>query len=154
LSCLAIAWLIPGLPFSVLGLATQARDARQTLKVDFARAVKDANVHHAVVFLREPFTHRLARRLWGIGMTRSDAAQLIASSDACSIHTALRAAERDSIDAPNRARRVHESVVPLVRPIQQGAADGTQIHLASRATLTPECQAELDADQRWGGAPF
>ena len=30
------------------------------------------------VFLREPFTMRLARRLWGVGMTRSDAAQLIA----------------------------------------------------------------------------
>ena len=85
LACLAIAWLVPRLPFSVLGLAAQARDARQTLKVDIAGAVRDANAHHALVFLREPFTMRLSRRLWGIGMTRSDAAQLIARSDACSI---------------------------------------------------------------------
>ncbi len=152
LASLGIAWLVPGLPFGVLGLATQARDARQTLKVDIAGAVRDAQVHHAVVFLREPFTMRLARRLWGIGMTRSDAAHLIATSDACSILSALHTAEGDS--GPTRIARLRGAVIPLGQPTQQGAAVTTQIHLASRASLTPECQAELDADRRWGGAPF
>jgi 4-amino-4-deoxy-L-arabinose transferase-like glycosyltransferase len=156
-ACLAIAWLIPRLPFSVLGLAAQARSARQTLKVDIAGAVKEANAHHALVFLREPFTMRLARRLWGIGMTRSDAAQLIARSDACSILTALRRVEDDSVALDTRAARVRAAVIPLPRsrePEQQGSSAGPQVRLASRASLTPECQAELDGDRKWGGAPF
>ncbi len=110
-------------------------------------------MHHAVVFLREPFTMRLARRLWGIGMSRSDAAQVIALSDACSIFTALRAVEGDSA-ASTRIARVRHAVVPLARPVQQGSRAATQIHLATRASITPECQAELDGDKRWGGAPF
>ncbi len=154
LACLAIAWLVPGLPFSVLGLATQARNARQTLKVDIAGAVRDANVHHAVVFLREPFTMRLARRLWGVGMTRSDAARLIAGNDACSILMAIRSAEGDSDRSPSRMVTLRAAVVPLARPAQQGSVGGSQVHLASRASITPECQSELDADRRLGGAPF
>jgi 4-amino-4-deoxy-L-arabinose transferase-like glycosyltransferase len=157
LACLSIAWLLPRLPFSVLGLAAQARDARQTLKVDIAGAVRDANAHHALVFLREPFTMRLARRLWGIGMTRSDAAQLISRSDACSILRALRSVEDDSVALDSRASRVREAVVPLASAApaaQQGSSVGAQVRLASRSSLTPECQAELDGDKTFGGAPF
>ena len=154
LASLAIAWVVPGLPFGVLGLAAQARDTRQTLKVDIAQAVKDADAHHALVFLREPFTMRLARRLWGVGMTRSEAAQLIARNDACSILNALRTVEDDSVGVDTRVTRLRDAVVPLATPAQQGSALGTQVRLASRASLTPECQAELDGDQRWGGAPF
>jgi hypothetical protein len=154
LACLTIAWLVPGLPFSVLGLATQAHDARQSLKVDIAGAVRDANVHHAVVFLREPFTMRLARRLWGIGMTRSEAAQLIARNDACSILSALRGVESDSVELERRSERVRRSVVPLAPAGQRASNAGTQVRLSSRASLTPECQGELDDDRKWGGAPF
>jgi hypothetical protein len=156
-TCLAIAWLLPRLPFTVLGLAAQARDARQTLKVDIAGAVRDANAHHALVFLREPFTMRLARRLWGVGMTRSDAAQLIARSDACSILGALRRVEDDSVALGSRASRVREGVIRVAdagAAAQQGSSVGAQVRLASRSSLTPECQAELDGDKKFGGAPF
>jgi hypothetical protein len=155
LACVGIAWLVPELPFSVLGLAAQARDARQTLKVDIAGAVRDANAHNALVFLREPFTMRLTRRLWGIGMPRSDAARIIAQSDACSVLSALRAAEGDSAGSANRLAFVHSAVVTLPGPLEAAASDGRpRIRVASRKTITPQCQAEIDADRQLGVAPF
>lgn len=153
LACVVAAWLIPGIPTNVLGLTSQARDARQTLKADIDGAVKAANVHHAVVFLREPFPMRLTRRLWGIGMTKSEAAQIIARSDACSVLTAVRLAERDSA-AADRSSLVRRGVVTLPSPAKRPTDGRTQIRVASRASITPECQAELDADRRLGGAPF
>ena len=153
--CCVAAWCIPVSPYSAAGLVRQVRGLRTTLKLDVAGAVRAANVHHAVVFVREPFSDRLARRLWGLGMLRSDAAQLIASRDACSLLSAVRAAERDSV-APSVARLT--SVVRVAAEFMPGPAalttgDGT-IRITSSASLTPECQAELDADTRPGGAPF
>lgn len=155
LACLAIAWLVPSLPYSVLGLAAQARDARQTLKADIAGAVRAANAHNAVVFLREPFTMRLTRRLWGIGMPRSDAARIIARSDACSVLSALRNVENDSAGSRDRLAFVRTAVVTLPAPAELSPPDGVpRVRVASRQSITPECQAELDADRRLGGAPF
>jgi len=155
LACVAIAWLVPGVPFSVLGLAAQARDARQTLKADIAGAVRDANAHNALVFLREPFTTRLTRRLWGIGMPRSDAAQIIARSDACSVLGALRVAEGDSSGSPNKRAFVRSAVVTLPGPAAAPDLDGRpRVRVASRKAITPQCQAEIDADRQLGVAPF
>jgi hypothetical protein len=52
---------------------------------------------------------------------------------------------------------VREAVIPLASAApaaQQGSSVGAQVRLASRSSLTPECQAELDGDKTFGGAPF
>lgn len=153
LACIVIAWAVPGLPYNVLGLESQAAAARGTLHVDLARAVRDAKIHNAIVFLREPFTMRLERRLWGLGFTRSDAAQLIAHGDACSILAGVRAAEADTGEPAGRSERLVTSVVRLPGPAPSAGATPV-VRVASRRSITPECQAELDADKRLGGSPF
>jgi len=40
------------------------------------------------------------------------------------------------------------------RLVPQTTARGATAAVASRESITPECQAELDADRRLGGAPF
>ena len=153
-SCVA-AWCVPISTFSAGGLVRQVRGLREVLKVDVAAAVRAANVHHALVFLREPFRDRLARRLWGIGMLRSDAAQLIASRDACSLLAAIRAAERDT-SASTAARIstvVHDAAPFTPGPNAMTSVDRT-IKLNSSASLTPECRAELAADEQPGQAAF
>ena len=123
--------------------------------VDVAGAVRGANIHHAVVFVREPFGDRLARQLWGIGMLRSQAAQLIASRDACSLLSAVRGAERDTLMS------VRETIAAVTRsaavftpgPAAVRAADHT-IHVSSPDSVTPECRRELEVDTESGEATF
>ncbi|HVZ78770.1 MAG TPA: hypothetical protein VG818_12380 [Gemmatimonadaceae bacterium] len=155
LTCLVVAWDVPMPPYGVWGMATQLRDTRRTFKVDIAGAVAATGIHDAVVFVHEPFNGRLMRRLWALGMPRSQAAQLFARSDACSLLEAVRRAEADST-APAAARiaMVASTAAPLVSgPNNIRGLDPT-IHMSSNASITPACQAELESDARYAGLPF
>jgi hypothetical protein len=77
-------------------MARRVRESRRALKVDLAAVVRDAGVDRALVFIREPFSTRLLHRMWAAGVSRSDGAQLLAQSDACSVLGAVRAAEGDT----------------------------------------------------------
>ena len=149
------AWCVPISPYSAGGLVRQVRGLRTSLKLDVAGAVRAAKVHHALVFLREPFADRLARRLWGLGMLRSDAAQLIASRDGCSLLSAVRAAEADSAASSSaRIAAVLRDAAPFTPgPAALTTGDGT-VRMTSSASLTPDCRAEIDADAQPGTAPF
>jgi len=155
MSCLLVAWCVPGLPFNVWGFARQAHAARRTLKVDIAGTVRAANVHNALVFLREPFSFRLARRLWGLGITRSEAARLIASRDACSLLSAIRMAEGDGSPRRRLPPAALAQAADLFVPGEQAIrATDSRIQISSAASINPPCQSELQGDLRIGGAAF
>lgn len=155
LTGVAVAWLVPMGAYGALGLAGQVRASRDTFKVNLAAATRAANVHHALVFVHEPFSGRLMRRLWGVGFTRSAAAEAFAHGDACSVLEAVRAAEDDSTAPPAQraaaaAARI-ATYAPGAAPIQ--ALDPT-IHISSAQSLTPACRDELASDAQYGGMPF
>jgi len=123
------------------------------LKLDIEGAVHRARIHHALVFLHEPFGARLARRLWGLGIMRSEAAQLLASRDACSLLMAIDRAELDT----GVASQSREATVRSAAAMQENDAE---LRTADRTThvrpgsVTPECRAELEADTRLSSTPF
>ena len=154
-ACVAVAWAVPVAPYNVWGLAAQAHGTRQLLKLDVASAVRSADVHNALVFVREPFGARLSRRLWGVGMMRSDAAQLLATRDACSVLTAVRRAETDSsVSTAARLTSIVEGAAVFAPGRDPVPASDRTIRISSKAAVTPECQAELDLDARGQSAPF
>ena len=146
---IVFAWCVPGIPQNALGLATQARNARASLKQDLAHAVQDAGIHNALVFVREPFTNRLARRLWGVGFSRPVAARMLETLNPCSLFIATRAVERDSLrlsgDSVSVLARATDSITRGRRAPGPGVAPDP---------ATAACLAELDTDQRLGAASF
>lgn len=146
-ACVAIAWILPVGSFGVWGLATQARGVRTVLKADVAGAVKSANAHNALVFIREPFGARLSRRLWGLGVMRSDAAQLLASRDACSLFDAVRAAEADNRSSPADKLESIKRDAAAFTPGEAVRVSDPMIHISSPRSITPACQAELESDR-------
>ena len=155
LACVGVSWLAPTIPYSVWGLAAQARGTRRSLKLDVAGAVGTAAVHDAVVFLREPLGSRLTRRLWGAGLSRSDAARLVDASDGCSLLEALRRVEADSTIPPAARPDAIVRATAGFEPGNQTAQHaGSGIHVSSPASLTAACAAELEADRRWPVVPF
>lgn len=120
-----------------------------------AGAVRQANIHNAVVFLHEPLGHRLSRRLWGLGMSRSEAAQLLDASDACSLVAGIRAADADTVHTPSeKLATLKRTTVPFF-PSRDAVAGGTpRIRISSLAAMDSTCRAERQADQQIANVPF
>ena len=141
--------------FSMRGRVASVRNTRRAFRVDIGKLVTDAKIHHALVFLREPFGTRLQHRLWGQGIDRSDGVQLLAKGDACSLLAAVRAVEHDTAMAaekrPDEIISRTQAFEPSGPPVR--TADVT-VHISSMQTLTPECKAEFDDDTRLGVATF
>ena len=153
LASILVGWLAPTSAYGVWGLARSARDVRGSLKLDVEGAVRRAGVHHALVFLHEPFGARLARRLWGLGIMRSEAAQLLANRDACSLLTAIDRAELDtSVTSQSREATIRSAAAMKENDAELRTADRTT-HVRP-GSVTPECRAELEADTRLSSTPF
>ena len=155
LACIAVAWFLPMGPYGAIGMVRQVHDARPTFKVDLAAATRAAGIHHALVFVHEPFSGRLMRRLWGVGFTRTAAARVFAHGDACSVLSAVRQAEADTTQPlADRAKFAAERIAtyaPGAAPIR---ALDPAIHISSELSLTPDCKAALASDARYGSLPF
>lgn len=149
-----ITWLIPGMPLNAIALARVAASARQNLRVDVAHAVESAGVERALVFLREPFSARLTRRLWGVGASRPQTAQLLASHDACALLDTVRRLESQSV-------RDSMIAVPLLRASATftnaaGALESTDgiLQFNGQSSFTAACKNEVDSDSTGGFVAF
>jgi hypothetical protein len=155
LACMVVSWSMPWQLYSVLGLAKNTRNSRRVLKIDITSAVREANIHNAVVFLHEPLGQRLLRRLWGLGMSRSDAARLLEATDACSLVAGLRAAEADTTLPPSGKRAiVMRAAVPYQRSRDAVEGGTPRIRISSFGAISPTCREELQADRRIAYVPF
>jgi len=155
LLCIVGSWAVPVGNQGALGTATDVRNSRRIVKVDIASAASDANVHNAVVFVREPFSYRLSHRLWGLGVSRSNAAKLIARGDACGLLTAIIVAESDTL-MPRAARA--EAIASMTEPYVPGPAvvqsADPLLHFNSAESFTPACRAEIAGDRDHGVASY
>ena len=151
LTMIAVSWLVPMPPYGAMGLAGDVHQARTTFKVDLAAAAEAAGAHHALVFVHEPFSGRLMHRLWGVGFTRSQAAQVFAHGDACSVLEAVRMGEADTTMTPTAIASHIATYAPGGAPIR--ALDPT-IRISSEQSLTPACKESLALDAAYGGMPF
>jgi hypothetical protein len=155
LACVIVSWTVPGAKFGVLGMATEVRHSRAVFKVDVQSAAGAADLHHALVLLREPFGSQLQHRLWGIGLSRSDAAQLLEKRDACSLFDALRAVEFDTnMAADKKVETIMRAAAPFTPSDSRVRTADQTVHISSAETLTPLCKAELETDGKLGVATF
>ena len=150
-ACMVIAALSFRSPFSPWGLVRQAGAARGSMRLDVASSVREAGVHNAVVVLSEPFSARLTRRLWGLHISRSETAQLLKNRDACSLLAGVAEAENDTHSPPEKLALVHAAA--LFTGDDAALAVGDAL-LNSKASVTPECNAEFESDTRGGFIPY
>ena len=141
-----VTWLAPH-PATARGFVAQMTQVRRGFRLDVAEVVRQADIHNAIVFIREATSARILHRLWGIGMPRDEAGRLFTTSDACTVLVGIREAERDTaLSVEKRLARVRQLAVPLP---DTGDVLGTRdsgIKFAGRGTITDACRAELDAD--------
>lgn len=154
-ACVLCAWLVP-LPFSsVPGRLMAQREQRTKLKTDVAAQASAAGLTKALVLVREPWRGRLLARLRGLGVAQFDAEQVVNSTDACALQTALDDADRARWpDARTRrdavVRRARSAGATLMR---SDVAAESRIARAPAGPDTPQCRAEEAADG-FGTMPY
>ncbi len=154
LVCVFETWAIPSIHMNAWGLGRIAASARQTLRLNVAEAVRAAGVQRALVFLREPFSARLTRRLWGVGATRSEAAQLLARKDACSLLTVVDSLERSRSVSRSTVADVLETAAAFENgPSAMESTDGV-LQFNGPQSIAGECSTEVASDSSGGFVPF
>jgi len=91
--------------------ASQYRNGLLTMRWDAEGAAAAAGVRDALVLVRESWGAQLIARMWGLGITRSDAEWVYRRMDACRLENALTSAERTGV----RSRRALATLTPLLR---------------------------------------
>ena len=145
--CVAVTWLRPMQPFGAQSLAREFRDSRARFKVDPPLLIQTGVVRNALVFVQEGASARLIHRLWGLGVSRPDAARLIEDADGCSLFEAVRMEERQP-DSTGRLARLRARAKPfLVSSANVHVADAN-LRITDTTSLTPACLAEIRHDAR------
>jgi hypothetical protein len=116
--------------FSVMGRVRGFRSAAPVGRVDPDSLARSAGLRHALVFVREGSFTAWQRRLWALGVPRSEAMRLMASVHPCALRQAVLEEESTSAPAGERLDRI------LGRIAQFGP----------QAEAAPTCVEELVAD--------
>jgi hypothetical protein len=146
--CLAVAWLRRMPPFGVQGIAREFRESRTRLKLDPPSDITSGKVQNALVFVQEGAATRLLHRLWGLGISRPQAAKLLAESDACTLLEAAIAEERAPANSAGRAQRIGQRAMPFVQTRRTVRVPDPNFHVSDSASVTPACSREIAIDYR------
>ncbi|CAN5254983.1 hypothetical protein BH09GEM1_BH09GEM1_44920 [soil metagenome] len=141
--CMAFAWLDVGVYVGVPARIRGYRKIAPLMRVDPDRLVRTAHLHNALVFINEGRETRNLHYLWGLGVSRGNAARLMVSASACAI--------RVSIDA-EQARAPASEQGRLDRLVKGALAFDQQT-----ATATPDAcveDAQMDREGAASYAPF
>ena len=123
----------------------------QSIRGDISSAAASAGITNSLVLVREPWTAQRLARLWGRGLTRSDARRFQLLIDRCVLEHRLTQLERADI----RGAAAADSLAPFLRD----SARVTRISVAGYRTearlpdleYTEQCSARI-ADDRAGTA--
>jgi hypothetical protein len=147
--CIGVSWLRPMKPFGAQAMAIEYREIRARLKVDAPADVRSGTIQNALVFVQEGASARLKHRMWGIGVSRPDAARLLETADACSLFDAVRAEERrPTSDTAGRLLRIQLAIRPYVASGKNPIFPDASFRVTNVASITPACREEIEHDHR------
>jgi hypothetical protein len=88
-------------------------------------------------------------------MSRSEAAQLLDASDACSLVAGIRAADADTVHAPSeKLATLKRTTVPFFPGRDAVEGSTPRMRISSLAAIDSTCRGELLADRQIANVPF
>ena len=88
-ACVLFAWLAVGVSNSVAGRLRMYRRGPPVTRVNPDAIARTAGLHHALVFINEGVAARNLHYLWELGLSRGNAARLMASASGCAIRVSI-----------------------------------------------------------------
>ena len=88
-ACVLFAWLAVGVSNSVPGRVRMYARGSSVMRVDPNAMARAAGLHNALVFINEGVEARNLHYLWGLGLSRGNAARLMVSASACAVRVSI-----------------------------------------------------------------
>jgi hypothetical protein len=149
---LVTAFALPRAPFGIVGAAMAARPLRASFKVDLGPVVESLHGRKALIFVSETASNRLARRLWGLGISRPDAIRLITEKDHCALFDAVVEEGRLPGSPVEHLARLERSKNYTPHEGFELVAPDPAFRVSDEQSVTPQCEAEASADATSGDA--
>jgi hypothetical protein len=150
--CVFVSWVRPMPPFGVRGISLEYRDTRKSLKREPPSAQVTERLPRSLVFVQEGSSARLIRRLWGIGLSREDAAGLMRNADACSLLDAVRREEaRAPGDSTGRFQRIEATTAVLGDRVTVAGND-PNFRVNNNSMVSAACVNDVKIDERVGNS--
>lgn len=92
-ACMLFSWLAFGINMGVQARVRGYRKIAPLMRVDPDKLVRTAHLRNALVFINEGREARNVHYLWGLGLSRGNAARLMVSASACAIRVSIDAEE-------------------------------------------------------------
>jgi hypothetical protein len=153
-ACVFMSWVRPMEPFGVRGITRDYRTARTLFKRSApGKSVIDP-LPRSLVFVQEGASAREARRLWGLGISRKDAARLIRGSDACSLLDAIRREEAlPPADTAGHLMRIEATTIMLGAPTDVIVPNTDPYFRVNRNSMVSRaCILEINFDAQVGNS--
>jgi hypothetical protein len=122
------------------------------MRQDFVAPAANAGVENALIFVRESWGAQLIVRLWGLGITRSDAEALYRTVDSCILDVTIAGLEGAGIRGPSALARLRPLTNDSLRVTESELSPDRTERMLPGATYSPACQRRLLEDQ--GGYTF
>ncbi len=142
-ACMVFAWLDVGVAMGVPSRIRGYRRIAPLMRVDADRMVRTEHLKNALVFINEGRVARNLHYLWGLGLSRGNAARLLVSASACAIRVSIDA-EQARVPASERGR--------LDRLVKGALAFDQQ----TASAMPSACAEDIQMDREGGAsyAPF
>jgi hypothetical protein len=127
--------------------ASQYRLGMLSMRFDVPRLAQEHGVHDAVVLVRESWGAQILARMWGLGVSRTDAERIYVTTDACRMQTAIIATEQDRGDATELKRRLAAEPSDSARLVAVRSMPDTSARFVPGRPLTNLCLRRLTEDQ-------
>ncbi|HEY4102223.1 MAG TPA: hypothetical protein VGM20_15235 [Gemmatimonadales bacterium] len=146
--------VVAGATALLLGAATgipiraeQYRNGMLSMRFDIDRLAAESGVHNAVVLVRESWGGQMVARMWGLGVTRTDADHIYRTTDACRLEGAITATEKDHGDAAQLKQRLDPFRGDSARLITVTNLPDTTVRFLPGESLTPVCGRRITEDR-------
>ncbi len=127
--------------------ARQYTNGMLSMRFDVDRLAAANGVHDAVVLVRESWGGQLMARLWGLGVSRTDAEHLYRTNDACRLELTISATERDGGGSDELQRRLAPFHADSARVRADRTLPDTTVRFAPDGPRAELCQRRLIEDR-------
>ena len=158
-------WGSEGLPFrtaaygygaaAMVGLATiiplrvaDYRGGLVTMRWNATRAAREAQVHGALVFVRESWGAQVIARMWRVGVSRGDTEVLYKRIDICRLELALTAFEASGSDGPDVTTILRAMTGDSARLVVSTESPDRSERMLPGVVYPDRCRGRLADDQR------